>query len=144
MPWSRPRVSRWFLAYLVVCTLLPRLAIAQMLTGALVGTVKDEQGNVLPGALVRVTSPALIGGPVSVTTNDRGLLRFPVLAPGTYTIDIELNGLAPYHEDGLIIGAGTTLERTVVLKIAGVAESVVVEGSGSRIDARTASRWWRP
>jgi len=108
-----------------------------MLTGALVGTVKDEQGNVLPGALVRVTSPALIGGPVSVTTNDRGLLRFPVLAPGTYTIDIELNGLAPYHEDGLIIGAGTTLERTVVLKIAGVAESVVVEGSGSRIDART-------
>ena len=35
---------------------------AQALTGALIGTVKDEQGGILPGALVRVTSPALIGG----------------------------------------------------------------------------------
>ena len=39
----------------------PRVAFAQGLTGALIGSVKDGQGGVLPGALVRVTSPALIG-----------------------------------------------------------------------------------
>src|SRR5437016_3873594 len=64
--------------------LLPRMMAAQILTGTLVGTVKDEQGAVLPGALVRLTSSALIGGPLTVTTNDGGQLRFPVLSPGSY------------------------------------------------------------
>ena len=113
------------------------MVTAQVLTGALVGTVKDEQGAALPGASVRVWSAALIGGALTVTTNDRGQLRFPVLPPGTYAIDIELPGFAPYREQDITIGTGTTLERTAVLKVAGIAESIVVEGSGSRIEARS-------
>src|SRR5262245_22937045 len=85
---STLRIVQPFLIVLAIG--LPRMAIAQVLTGALLGTVKDEQGAALPGAVVRVTSPALIGGPLTVTTNERGHLRFPVLTPGSYTIDIEL------------------------------------------------------
>jgi TonB dependent receptor/Carboxypeptidase regulatory-like domain len=118
------------------CLLWPDVVTGQGLTGALIGTVKDEQGGVLPAALVRVTSPALIGGPATIMTNDRGQLRFPLLPPGTYVVDVELTGFAPYHEEDLLIGPGTTLERTVVLKLEGVAESIVIEGSGSRIEAR--------
>ena len=124
------------LSVATACVLLPWMAAAQALTGALVGTVKDEQGAVLPGALVRVTSPALIGGPTTTTTNEKGQLRFPVLPPGPYLLDIELPGFATYHEEDVRIGAGATLERTAVLKLAGVAESIIVEGSGSRIEAR--------
>ena len=65
-----------------------------------------------------------------------GQLRFPALPPGRYALDIELPGFAPYHEADIRIGAGATIERTVVLQLAGLAESVVVEGAGSRIDAR--------
>ena len=54
------RLGRLLLAAACVLASLP--ADAQVLTGALVGTVKDEHGAVLPAALVRVTSPALIGG----------------------------------------------------------------------------------
>ena len=36
---------------------------AQGLTGTLIGTVRDEQGAVVPGGHIRVISPALIGGP---------------------------------------------------------------------------------
>jgi hypothetical protein len=79
-----------------------------------------KRGGVLPGARVRVISPALIGGPVTMSTNERGQWRFPVLPPGTYTVDIELKGFAPYHEEALPIGASNTLERTVVLKLEGV------------------------
>jgi hypothetical protein len=132
-------VTRAFPVLLVgACALLPRLADAQTLTGVLVGTVKDEQGAVLPDAQVRVTSSELIGGPAVVTTNGRGQLRFPILPPGTYVLDIELPGFAPYHESDIRIGAGATLERTVVLRIAGIAESVVVQEPGSRIEARAA------
>jgi len=124
------------LSVAAACVLLPWMAAAQALTGALVGTVKDEQGAVLPGALVRVTSPASIGGPTTTTTNERGQLRFPVLPPGPYLLEIELQGFATYREEDVHIGAGATLERTAVLKLAGVAESITVEGSGSRIEAR--------
>jgi hypothetical protein len=109
---------------------------AQALTGALIGTVKDAQGGVVRGALVRLTSPVLIGGQETVTTNEKGQMRFPILPPGDYILDIELQGFASYQEAGLRIGAGATIERTAVLQLAGVAESVVVEGAGSRIEAR--------
>jgi len=122
---------------LLACLASFDTASAQELTGTLVGTVKDEQGGALAGALVRVSSPSLIGGSLTTTTNDVGQLRFPVLTPGAYAIDIELAGFAPFHENGLGIGAGSTIERTAILKLAGVAESVVVEGPGSRIEARS-------
>jgi hypothetical protein len=43
----------------------------------------------------------------------------------------------PYHEEDIHIGAGATLERTRVLKVAAIVESVIVQESGSRIDARS-------
>jgi Carboxypeptidase regulatory-like domain len=118
------------------CVLQPHLAAAQGLTGALIGTVKDAQGGVLAGAVVRVSSPALIGGPATLTTNEKGQLRFPALPPGPYVLDIEFQGLTTYHEEDISIGVGATIERTAVLTLAGLAESVVVEQAGSRIEAR--------
>ena len=118
------------------CVLQPHLALAQGLTGALIGTVKDAQGGVLTGAVVRVSSPALIGGSATLTTNEKGQLRFPALPPGQYVLDIEFEGFTTYREEDIPIGAGATIERTAVLKLVGLAESVVVEGAGSRIEAR--------
>ena len=121
---------------IAACVLQPHLAPAQGLTGALIGTVKDAQGGVLAGAVVRVSSPALIGGPATLATNEKGQLRFPALPPGPYVLHIEFHGLTTYHEEDISIGVGATIERTAVLTLASRAESVVVEGAGSRIDAR--------
>src|SRR4030095_717824 len=102
------------LVLLAIAVLLPVAASAQGLSGALVGTVRDAQGGVLPDAVVRVTSPALIGGELTTTTNERGQLRFPVLAPGVYSLTVELPPrFAPYREENISIGAGATLERVV-------------------------------
>ena len=109
---------------------------AQSLTGALIGTVKDTQGGVLPGAIVRVRSTALIGGPQIVTTNEKGQLRFPALPPGVYALDVEVKGFKRYYEEGIRIGIGATIERPLILNLKDVVESVVVEGSGSRLEAR--------
>ena len=77
-----------------------------------------------------------MGGSTSLTTNEKGQLRFPALPPGRYVLDIEVQGFKAYHEADLRIGAGATIERTVILDVAGVEESLVVEGTGSRIEAR--------
>ena len=122
---------------LTASILVPGTVLGQSLTGALIGSVKDAQGGVLPGALVRVTSPALIQREVITTTSEKGQLRFPFLPPGSYALDVEMSGFATYHEEDIRIGAGGTIERTVVLELAGVAESVTVQGAGSRIEARS-------
>jgi hypothetical protein len=129
-------MKRTLFLLVVVCGLLAGPAAAQGTTGALMGTVTDGQGGVIPGALVRVTSPALIGGPMTVMTNDKGQLRFPTLPPGVYAMDVELAGFAPFKEEGLLIGAGSTIERSISLRVAGREESIVVQGKGSRIEAR--------
>jgi hypothetical protein len=118
-----------------VCLLLPGSTSGQGLTGTLIGTVKDEQGGVLPGAVARIESPALIGGPASVTANGSGQLRFQALPPGQYRLEIALLGFANYREENVTIGAGATIERAIVLAIGGVAETIDVTG-GSRIEAR--------
>src|SRR6185436_3115569 len=122
---------------IIICVLVPVTASAQALTGAVIGTVRDEQGAVLVGVRVRLGWPALMGGDATAMTNEKGQFRFPALPPAFYVIDIERDGFAPLHEAGISLGAGATIERTVVLKLAGVAESLVVEGPGSRIEARS-------
>jgi hypothetical protein len=116
--------------------LLPYLAAAQGLTGTLIGTVRDEQGATVPGAQVRITSQALIGGQRTFPTDEAGRFRFPNLTPGSYTLDVDVQGFASIHEEDIRIGAGATVERTVQLNVKGVAESIVVEGTGSRTEAR--------
>jgi hypothetical protein len=120
----------------LTCVVPPHAAAAQEATGALIGTVQDAQGGLVRGAVARVSSPGLIGGPQTVATNEKGQLRFPALPPASYALDIEFPGFASYHEQDIRIGVGATIERTVVLQVANVAESLVVEGAGSRIEAR--------
>jgi hypothetical protein len=72
---------------------------------------------------------------VTLTTNETGELRFAALPSGLYTLEIEAKGFSPYREQ-FWIGVNATIERTAVLKIAGVEESLVVEGAGSRLEAR--------
>ena len=117
------------------CLLVPRTGLPQGLTGTVIGTVRDAQGGVLIGAQVTLSSPALIGGPATSVTNDKGQLRFQALPPGLYALEIRLDGFAPYRDGEIAVGAGATIERAVVLTIASVAEVVEVEG-GSRIEAR--------
>jgi len=115
----------------------PIPALGQGLSGSLSGSVKDEQGGTLAGATVTVSSPSQIGGAQRAIANDKGQWRFPVLAPGVYVLVVELAaGFATHREEGIRIGAGASIDRPVVLKLAGVAQSVTVE-AGSSVESRS-------
>ena len=124
------------LAFALVCTMQVHELAAQLMSGALIGTLTDTQGGVLAGAVVRVSSSALIGGTQRMTTDGRGQLRFPVLPPGDYSLDIEVDGFKAYHEQGIRIAAGATIERSITLNVGDLAELVIVNGTGSRLEAR--------
>ena len=128
------RRAGWLRLTLLVCCLHAPGAAAQTLTGTLIGTVTDEQGQALPGARVRITSDNLIGGPTTQLTDARGHWRFFTLPPGSYVLEVERTGFAT-HRLELVVGAGATVERNLVLKVA-IAEAVVVDGTAALVEAR--------
>jgi outer membrane receptor for ferrienterochelin and colicin len=109
---------------------------AQSTTGTISGRVTDAQGLPVPGAVVTVTSPALQGSRTAVTA-DNGDYILPLLPPGTYTIAVELSGFEK-HERTVNLAPTQTLPVDASLGLAGVQESVQVQGSSADVLAQTA------
>ncbi|HXI31624.1 MAG TPA: carboxypeptidase regulatory-like domain-containing protein, partial [Vicinamibacterales bacterium] len=93
-------------------------------TGTIRGVVKDQQGLATPGVTVTVTSPAL-QGPRSVVTDTQGLYSIPALPAGTYTVRFELSGFTAI-ERKTDVALGLTVDQSVTMRPAGVAETVNV------------------
>ena len=75
------KARRVVFAFVALC-LLGAPAGAQEQSGAIQGTVRDDSGGILPGALIELTSPSLVAG-ASATTDSRGAYSFPALPPGS-------------------------------------------------------------
>ena len=67
----RPRVSSFVWAFLLLVVTSATPAVAQLTTGTIRGTAKDETGGVLPGADITITN-ADTGTTRSLTTNEQG------------------------------------------------------------------------
>jgi hypothetical protein len=90
---ARPSGTSRFSALALALVAAPAALLAQSTsTSALTGVVKDPKGSPLAGALVRVTSPALIGGERTARTASNGAYRLPMLPPGRYRIVVEAPG----------------------------------------------------
>jgi hypothetical protein len=111
-------------------------AEAQLSTGTIIGTVRDESNAVLPGVTVTLTSPVLPGGPSVIVTNEQGEYRFTRLPPGTYSITVALPGFGTYNETDLRVSVAGTTERNVTMKLGAVAETITVSGQAPVVDTR--------
>lgn len=98
------------------------LTLAQVQGGNVAGTVKDAQGGVLPGAMVTLRG---LDATHASTTNATGQYRFLELAPGAYTLTVELDRFASL-EQNVIVAVGRNVELPVALAIARRTETVTV------------------
>lgn len=88
-----PPIPRSFGTLALILAASPALLQAQgATTSALSGLVRDPSGRPVAGALVRISSPAMIGGEKVARTSENGSYRFPVLPPGRYRIQVEASG----------------------------------------------------
>jgi Carboxypeptidase regulatory-like domain len=121
---------------LLIAVTLAAPAIAQTLTGVITGTIKDEQGAVLPGVTVTLTGKQ---GTQTQVTDANGHYRFPALEVGTYSVGAELSGFAKLSQENLQISPGRELAIDLQMKVAGLAENVTVIGDTPVVDVKSSA-----
>ncbi len=110
---------------------------AALESGTIFGRVTDLDGNPLPGASVALTGPALMGLNSNVTSAT-GQFFFPVLAPGTYEIRIEMPGFKIQVQRGLSVQSGRAMQIHVRLEETAVDEEVMAPPGDQPVDTRNA------
>ncbi|HVT48983.1 MAG TPA: TonB-dependent receptor [Vicinamibacterales bacterium] len=102
----------------------PAPAAAQSPTGTISGRVADTNGGVLPGVTATLSSPALQGTQIAVTT-EHGDYIFSLLPPGVYTVRFTLNGFEPLEKQTRL-GATESVDLDATLQTARVTENITV------------------
>jgi hypothetical protein len=103
-------------------------------TGSISGSITDESGAALPGATVTLTSPALQQPQLTRISEVSGQYQFPDLPPGEYSLKYELGGFSTLVRENIRLTTGFAARVDVVLKLAQIAETVVVTGQGPLVD----------
>src|SRR6266511_803427 len=109
------------------------VASAQIVGGSLTGTIKDDQGGVLPGVLVTVQGA---DATQTYTTETKGEFRFLNLAPGIYKVTVALPGFATIIREDIVMAVGKNVELPLTMKVASVAETITVSGVSPIIDTK--------
>jgi hypothetical protein len=125
------RISTAFILSLAIVS--SALAQSTAINGTLEGTVKDDQGALLPGVTVTVTNIDT-GEQRVVVTNESGLYRAPLLSLGTYRVAAELQGFKKFEQTGVSLRAGQTAVIDVRLAVGAVAETITVTADAPLID----------
>jgi hypothetical protein len=108
------------------------MAQSQASTGQIVGTVKNPNGELVPGATVTVTNPAT-GLSRTITTNDQGGFSAVNLPSGEYTIDVEAQGFGKFTQTGYKVEVGSAITADISLSIQSVTGTVLVS-AGSNVE----------
>ncbi|MEW6321850.1 MAG: TonB-dependent receptor [Acidobacteriota bacterium] len=111
----------------------PVFAQSTAINGTIEGTVKDDQGGVLPGVTVTITNLGT-GEARTVVTGTNGLYRAPLLALGTYRVHAELQGFRAFEQTGITLRAGQTAVIDVTLVVGTVTETITVTGDAPLVD----------
>ena len=130
-------MARYLVALTLAGILSQRSTVeAQILTGRILGVVRDESGGLLTSATATLESPALPGGPIAAVTNARGEFSFTQLDPGVYQLSLAVPGFRSHVEQDLRVSAGGTIERTIILMIGALEDRILVSGQAPVVDSR--------
>ena len=118
-------------------------------TASLNGIVTDNNGAVVVGATVTVTS-LNTGATRTTTTNESGFYGIQQLQPGSYTIKIEQTGFKVSQVDALTLAVGQIREINLILEAGEVSaiinitsneiEPAAIDQSSNRLGVNISSK----
>ena len=84
---------------------------AQVATGSIVGTVTDSSNQIVPGAQVTIREVNR-NTTTTLVTDASGVYTAPFLVPGTYEVQVELQGFKTWIRPGIILQVTDRVRRT--------------------------------
>ena len=106
----------------------PAFAQSTAANGTIEGTILDASGGVLPGVTVTITNVDT-GAERSVTTNEKGLYRAPLLPLGKYRVIAELQGFKKFEQTDVSLSVGQTATVNATLAVGTVSETITVSST---------------
>ncbi len=121
---------RWALVCLLVLSAFSLRA--QVATGDILGTIADESGALIPGALVRVENTGT-HEVRTFTTQSTGEYVFSALLPGTYSVTVSSANFSRYITSGIMLSASDRVRVDARLKAGSVDQAVEVTATPSSL-----------
>jgi len=120
----------------LLLSLLLGAAWAQNPTGQITGTINDQSGAVIAGAVVTAQNKATNLTRTS-TTNEEGVFNIPALPPGVYDVTVDAKGFPKQVRAGVEIQVGVASRLDFSVAVGNVAETIRVEGGAPLIQTET-------
>lgn len=105
------------------------VALAQEITGNIVGSVKDQSGAAVSGATIKIVDAAKKIEVRTTTTNDDGEFSAPNLASALYDITIEAPNFKTHVENRVKLDVGQRRSVDVTLEAGNISEVVTVDAA---------------
>ncbi len=112
---------------------------AQTFRGSIAGVITDASGAALPGAAVRLESPAT-GFTRTVAANTEGAYLFPDLAVGSYLVTVGRPGFETKRIDHIDVAVSRTTDLNVQLGVAQQQQVIEVAAAAVTLDTHRV-RW---
>jgi hypothetical protein len=109
---------------------------AQATTGSILGTVRDNQEAVVPGATVTIRNVET-NAVRTVVSDGSGSYRFLNVPVGAYELSVELSGFSKYSRAGITLSLNQDAVVDVQIQPAGLAETVTVTADAPLLNTTT-------
>src|SRR6185369_1873401 len=123
------QLLRLTLAVLAICLGLAGVAVAQEITGSIVGTVKDANGAGVSGSTVTVSDSAKKLVVRTIQTGEDGEFNARDLPVAAYDITIEAPNFKKHIENNVPVDVGHRRNLDITLETGSITEVVTVESN---------------
>src|SRR5260370_28554317 len=114
------------------------IAVAQVTTGTISGTVSDSTGAVVPGVTINLKSIET-GISRTVRTDEGGRYRAPELGLGSYEITVEAAGFETVIRRGITLTVGREAVVDFTLQVGTIADKITVTGEAPLVQTANAT-----
>ena len=127
-----------------LCTLLslvlilPAMALGQVDTGSISGTVRDTSGSVVPGVKVTLTNSGT-GISSSTTTKSVGEYTFSPVKIGSYSVSAEMTGFEKIQQNNVTVDVQQKVQVDLVMTLGKTSETVTVDAAPPALQTQDAS-----
>jgi hypothetical protein len=125
----------WLLVAALFITCVSPL-VAQQITGAITGAVKDEQGAVIANADIKATNVAT-GFTRTSKTDGEGVYTIQYLPIGRYTVDVNASGFKKFVQQNMMIMVDQTQPLNVTLVVGAESQTIEVTTAPPLINTAT-------